>query len=406
MRRIYKKDIKKFYRKFSYPEAINDIPKASFLFVTRNRSPYVDIYKNPLAWSILSLVGNNKGMIDEIVVIDDNSSDYTFKTIVDIEKKLDCNIKYFKNIKRKGCSYSRQKAIWESSNDFIFMGDDDCLYAKDFVAGALVGYLDVMRVDKNIAVLNLPVYERDIRPVFSIPKNKIGKWNLNDAHFFHNFDKLPEEYLYNPKYTKHNILMPFSIDIIYGVNLSFKKYIIDSGGYDDLSMWDNDYSEHMELSSKLKKRGYTLYHLADPRIFSIHLKYGAQTSDNYDKKNQELKFEGLKYDLGGMIKLSNSIRVDTGARINDFDFHVNQIGSFFSFYLKISKKLGIKFAIKEYNNFVINDTIFSTTPLLKFKLLERRDIFKRAINMGAAITSKQTGKKYNDVIKKINKLCI
>lgn len=399
MKKIAKSEIKRYYNKFDYCGIKDDIPKASFLFVTRNRAPFVDIYKNPLTWSIISLINGKSAPIDEIIIVDDNSSDHTLETIEGIRKQTTINIIYLRNKERRGCSYSRQVAIKKSSNDFIFMGDDDCLYNENFVVGALISFLYVRQSNQKVAVLNLPVYERRTYPTNAISKEDIGRWDISESHFYHNFDKFPLEYLKKPKYSRNNVLMPFPVDIMYGVNLSCKKSILESGGYEDLSMWANDYSEHMELSYRLKKNGYSLYHQADPRFSSVHLKYGAKTSDVFDKRSSKIKYKGLKYNLGEMIEYSRINRKNSGARIIDCDFHINQIGSFFSFYLKVSKELSIKFAIKEYNNFVLKDQIFSTTPSMKFNIEERKDIFKKAVDMGVNISSKQTGKSFDDIKK-------
>ncbi len=398
--KIKKSEIARFYKKFSYDET-KDLPSASFLFVTRNRSPYADFNKNPLAWSILSLMNGNSSSINEIIVVDDDSTDYTFATIEKLRNHVTCPIKYFKNKKRKGCSYSRQVAIEKSSNEFIFMGDDDCLYNKDFVMGALASYLDIMDKDKSIAVLNLPVYERSTHPKDVEKKENIGKWGIEEVHFYHNFDKFPAEYINDPLYLHNGELAPFKIDIIYGVNLSYKKYILDVGGYDDLSMWDNDYSEHMELSYKLTKNNYSIYHQSDPRFSSIHLKYGAISKDKFDKRSSSVEFSGLKYNLGELVGYSQINKENTGARINNYDFYINQIGSFFSFYVKISRELGVKFALKEYDNFVLNNQVFSTTPSQIFGLIDREDIFKKAINKGIEISTKQKRENYRDVAKTI-----
>ncbi|MFW6025485.1 MAG: glycosyltransferase [Candidatus Woesearchaeota archaeon] len=401
MKKIYKNKIKNFYCKFEYSDIRKKIPNASFLFVTHNRCPFVDFNKNPLFWSLMTLINGYSESLNEIIIIDDASSDYTYKTVKAIKKETNYNIKYYKNNERKGCSYSRQVAIKESINNFVFMGDDDCLYRKEFVAGALVSYLDLIEFDSYIALLNLPVFERSTFPRYATDQGNIGKWNIEDTHFYHNFDKLPLQYLKNPTYTKDGVLSPFSIDIMYGVNLFYKRYVLNSGGYEDLSMWDNDYSEHMELAYKLNKNRYSLYHQPDPRFSAIHLKYGSKTVNTFDRRSSKNIFSGLKYNLGELIKYSQINRKSSGARINDYDFHINQIGSFFSFYVKISKELAVKFAVKEYNNFVLNNHIFSTTPSVKFSFAERKDIFRKAINIGVKVSSQQEGKCFEDVKKLI-----
>ena len=49
----------------------------------------------------------------------------------------------------------------------------------------------------------------------------------------------------------HIILKPFEIETFKGVTLNSKQSIIDVGNFLDLSIWQNDYSEHIEVSTRL-----------------------------------------------------------------------------------------------------------------------------------------------------------
>ena len=253
---------------------------------------------------------------------------------------------------------------------------------------------------KNLAVINLPAYERAILPTETEDAAKIGKVFLSKTFFLHNFDKFPFGYLKKPKYLDdfRTILWPLKVDTFSGVNLCDKNLILKSGNYLDLSMWKNGYSEHIELSRRLSLNNFSIYHQSDPKSGCVHLKYGANSRNQFDNRHKNYAFDGLKYKLGDLVSFAKKENFHTGARCNNNDFHFIEIGTLFSFYLKISKTLGIKFAKKEYMNFVEKGMIFSTTPsgIIKSQT-ERRKIWRKAIKGGCLATKKQTGQDYGDV---------
>lgn len=383
------------------------LPKASFLFVTYNRCPNSDFKKNPLVWAFQTLISNNKfNLLDDFVVVDDGSNDFTRQSVKWLKEKYGIGIRYFVNRVHKEFSFSRRRGIKYAKNNLVFMGDDDCLYSKNFILGSLITYYLLINQGRvnNLAVINLPVYERNLYPKESVAIKQIGKILLDKTFFYHNFDKIPTEYLKEPKFldSKNIILKPFKVDTFSGVNLCNKDLILEAGNYLDLSDWAGGYSEHIELSYILNKKNYAIYHQCDPKISCIHLKYGANSRDKFDEKYFDNEIEGLKLKFGQLINLSKIGNLNTGARRSDRNFHIVEIGTLFPFYLKISEKLGLKFALKEYINFVKKNIVFSTTPsnVIKSKRV-REEIWKEAIEKGCQISEKQTGKKYSIINKKI-----
>lgn len=274
--------------------------------------------------------------------------------------------------------------------------------------GAVITYqiLKKQKPKEKIAVINFPVYEKRFYPESTAKIKDIGKVILNKTFFYHEFDKFPEEYLKNPRYLdRYNlILQPFKVGTFKGVNLCNKKLILEAGNYPDLSMWSSSYSEHIELSHKLQKNGFSMYHQADPKISCLHLKYGNITRDKFDKRFYYNKVRGLKYNLGQMVDLSQRKNIDTGARLSDDLFHIIEIGSFFSFYLKISDKLGLKFAKDQYQRFVRQGKVFSTTPYSRIKdKKKRKEIFFTGIKKGIEATEAQTHRNYQELWFKIVK---
>lgn len=375
------------------------LPKASFLFVTYNRCPYQQFKRNPLVWAFQTLVNNSHQLISDFVIVDDASTDYTQVCIKWLRKTYNISITYVGNKVHKEYSYNRRKGIKYVKNRLVFMGDDDCLYSKYFIVGSLLTYqyLQQKHPKERIAVINLPVYEKQLYPTEVITKKKIGRVYWKKTFFYHEFDKFPVEFLKNPKYLDRNniLLKPFKVQTFKGVNLCDKELILQAGNYLDLSMWKFGYSEHIELSVKLNELNFKIYHQADPKVSCLHLKYGNKTRDVFNKLLGNTHISGLSYNLGQIIKFSEKRKVDTGSRIDDYNFHVIEIGTFLSLYLKLSYKLGIKFAKDQYKRFVIDGRVFSTTPSEIIKDQEVREkIFWEGIEKGIDATQTQTKEKY------------
>jgi len=407
--RITKKQLRGFidYQKFfRLGDEIERLPSASWIFVTHNRCPYSNSEKNPLVWAFQTLINNQLYLINDFIVIDDNSNDHTKASIKWLTGNYNIKIKYIRNKRRISCSASRNVGLKYTKNNLVFMGDDDCLYSEYFLVGSMLTYqmLKRRKPDEKIAVINLPVYEKRLSPEFTVKSEMMGKVMLDKTFFYHEFDKFPLEYLRTPHYLDKNktILQPLEVATFKGCNLCDKALLSKAGNYPDLEMWPSSYSEHIELSYKLQKKGFSIYHQPDPKFGCLHLKYGNLTRDKFDKKLFNKRLKGLKYSLGQMVLWAQRKRFDTGARLSDNSFYMTEVGSFFSFYLKISDRLGLKFARNQYKIFVEECQKFSTTPtnVIKNKK-DRRDIFFAGIKRGIEATEIQTGKDYKRIFKQI-----
>jgi len=98
-------------------------------------------------------------------------------------------------------------------------------------------------------------------------------------------------------------------------------------------------------------------------------------------------------------------RAKASLRASEEIFHLVEIGSFFSFYLKISPELALRFAEKEYDVFVKENKVFSTTPEIKIPSRNaRHNLFVEALQIGLKASRQQTGKSYLSVEQKLRSL--
>ncbi len=343
-------------------------------------------------------------MVDEIVITDDCSTDHTYESVLWVQEKTSVPIKYYKNKTHKEASYSRMMSLHKASNDLAFTGDDDCLFDEYFLLGAMATYLKLIQKDTKTALINFNVFDKATYPMKSIPIKKIGYTDFKNIKFGQNFHFFPEEYLNKPEYIDADtkLLKPIKVKLFRGVNLCNRHHIIDVGNYTDLSMWKYGYSEHLELSKKITDNGYSIYHQPDPRIYTIHLNYGGKSHDVHDKRCFNKNIKGTPYKLKYFVKQAEKERSSSGTRSNATDFHYVEIGTLFSFYLKISKKLGLKFALNEHDYFVTKEHVFSLTPKDFIQDKEKRfAIWRNAIAESIKITEKQTGKKYGNLFSDI-----
>lgn len=381
------------------------LPKCSFVFVTYNRCPHADHLLNPLTWAVQSLMANKGYEPDEIVIVDDCSNDHTAANADKLAAHYPGRIVYHRNSKHQDLSASRNTGMMLSRNQLIIMGDDDCLYSEYFLLGSILTYCLLRKTVSQLALINLNVYEKSTYPAIMKPLSEIGKTDFSRMQFSHHFNAFPQEYLEGDHWLdkRLNLLQPFPIGICKGVNLSDKELIFKAGGYPDLSMWKFGYSEHLELSARLQECGYSMFHQPDPKIFAIHLHYGATPSRPYDKRCLRKMVSGPDKPLSTLVAFAEKKRYDTGVRCSTHDFHLTEIGTLFSFYLKISAALGVAFALREYEQFVLQNRTLSTAIKEKIDNIDtRRALWHHALVSGLTATAMQTGKDYGQILSQIS----
>ncbi len=382
----------------------------SIIFVTYNRCPNKDFMLNPLTWAFLTLINGSYSQTIEFLVVVDGSTDYTLENLDWLRSKYKLNIKVISRNFRKGCSFSRREGIDAISNNIFFLVDDDCLYKKDFILGGLIAYIELQSRDENLACINLPMIE-DYQVDFVRDEHieKIGRTDFKNAWFYHNFDCYPTEYRTTQNIyfddTK-TILKPFQVDTFKVPTINNRDAILKSGNFLDLSVWANDYSEHLELAHNVINHGYTIYHLPDARIACTHLKYGS-SKDRLDPSLKNIKYQSIPYSLEEIRVMSNQAFSQTGCRVDNETFLKVKIGSFLSFYLKANLDYAMTFALMEYKNYVEDKNSFTGDAELENRTKDQRyALWDSSIKRGLEITEQQMSQKldsfYDKLISSIN----
>lgn len=364
----------------------------SVVVTTFNRCPAENPILNPLIWCLQTLSEEAHGIIDEFIIIDDASSDYTKESVGWFKSNYDFRVKYMRQDERKGCSYSRNKGLAKAANNIVFFTDDDCLFKPGALAGSVLSFMEVGAHQGPVAILNLPVYDRDTIPLRYESINRIGKRDFDNCWFYHNFDTFPKEYGSFRSLTNGELTPSFEVQTFKGVTLASKEAILDVGGFLDLSMWETDYSEHIELSYELSKSGYKMFHLPDPRVGVLHLQFGSPTAKTTQIDiDQCREFQGLSISMQEVFTISGLEYDSTGCRVSDEVFHENEIGTFFAFYLKLSEEHAIRFALKEHKNFVIDMKTFTNLTNKIPRKDYRQEIWEKALWRGLSYARNQNG---------------
>ncbi len=298
------------------------------LFVTRDRCPSADPHENPLAWALQSLIGSTGAeAISQWVIIDDGSTDFTTDTVRWIQDKYNVSIDLHSFSGRKGCSYRRAQGIEKLQTDLILMADDDCLFPLTFLSRVLAGWKRAAQDQSNLSVLALPIFEMRTSWLSSILANRIGKTDFDHGWFYHHFDQRPVDEDGTPMST------PFEIDTFSGVILARRSALLQAGNFPDLSCWDTDYSEHLEMAERLRRAGWSFAFLPDEDAGATHLQWGTSRQHLVPAKETDIIFPQCAWTIQQMAQRS-AAAAGGGCRVGEEDFLYNRIGSFLSFYLR------------------------------------------------------------------------
>ena len=361
------------------------LPKITAVVPTYNRSPHTAKEDaNPLGWCLESLLAQKGDVLDEIIVMDDASTDFTEEVVEDFQGKSNIDIRYFKNKKNLGSSKNKNRAARESKNNSLIFLDDDCIFSNYFIFGA--GFT-MDKLPENAAALHMPVYHRKISPGV-IDASEIGKLDLAKGVMTGNHGAIPKHYFEDLEShfldSDMSILNPIEIANLAGIFLTKKDLFEKIGNYPEFLNWKNGYREEAHVSINFKENGYGLYLTPDPKFHSIHLKYGSKG----EEKAEELRLMPPK--LKRLIDYSSVERDNTGNRVDSEEW-------FFSRIISTYVTLGIRNREAAKNYLVATEDEFVNKNELAVSgfgkkiedLGQRKRIFDRAVTEGNKLLEKR-----------------
>lgn len=361
------------------------LPKISAIIPTYNRSPHTAKEDaNPLGWCLESLINQEKGNLDEIIVIDDNSTDHTLEIVNYFANQTNIPIKYLKNKKQLGSSISRNNGVNMSRNNLVFFMDDDCIASKYMLFGA---NYTLSNLNEDTSIVQLPVYHRKIIPEIDTIEN-IGILDFESGDLKGNWNKFPKEYLENDKEiysdSKLGIMKPFEVDHTCGVFLMKKQDYQDINGFPEFFTWNNGYREETHLALKLRKKGKKMFFIPDPKFYCVHLRYGARSPDPITKIDNEPK-------LNKRISMSNTSFEESGNRVVPKEWFNDYILATHFTLSCMNSQAAENFRKRMWNEFVIHNKLSVSGVNQKLNASKQRErIFNSAMNESRTLLNKHS----------------
>lgn len=335
----------------------------SAIVPTYNRCPFDPADRmadNPLYWAVTSLRGQAGGVLAEIVVADDGSSDYTPAVLDQLAASgHPIPVRQVRCPDHPGAWRARNAGAAAARSGLLYFADDDCVFPPHAVAGAACALVLLRASDPAAAAVNTPFYYRALHPRAVLPASRIGALDVEAAVFSTGFHAMPSGYLDGPPpvLAPAQLLRPLRVQLIGGTALIDAAALRAAGGFTDLSGWATGYSDHLHLSADLAAAGAHLYHCPDPRLGAAHLKFGAAGAYPLDDGDLDTAAGGLGRPFRDLVALSAAPRVGSGHRVGDGEFFREQIGSFFAFFAARSLAGGRAWAVRSWREFAVGGQV-------------------------------------------------
>jgi hypothetical protein len=335
----------------------------SAIIPTYNRCPFDPadrLADNPLFWAVTTLRGQAGGVLAEIVVADDGSTDHTPAVL---DQLAACAhpvpVRQVRYPDHRGAWRARNAAAAAARYGLLYFADDDCVFPPHAVAGAACALALLREDDPAAAAVNTPFYYRALRPRAVLPASRIGALDVEAATFSTGFHAMPSGYLGGrpPVLGPAGLLSPLRVQLVGGNALIDAAALRSAGGFADLSAWATGYSDHLHLSADLAAAGAHLYHCPDPRLGAAHLKFGAAGAYPLDHGDLHAAIRALGRPFGDLVALSAVPRAGSGHRVADGEFFREQIGSFFAFFATRSLAGGRAWAVRAWEEFAVGGQV-------------------------------------------------
>jgi len=366
----------------------------SAIIPTYNRCPFDPADRmtdNPLYWAVTTLLAQAGSVLSEIIVIDDGSGDHT-PAVLD---RLTTDghpvpVRRLRLPAHQGAWRARNAGASAARNGLLYFADDDCVFPRHAVAGAVSALALLQARDPSAAAVNTPCYYRALRPRAVLPASRIGKLNIETASFSTGFHAMPSEYLVGrpPVLGASGLLMPLRVGLIGGTALIDAAALRAAGGFADLSAWATGYSDHLHLSADLAAAGARLYHCPDPRLGASHLKFGAVAAYPLDRGDLDAEVTALGRSFGDLVALSAMPRAGSGHRVADDAFFREQVGSFFAFFGARSAAGGKAWAIRSWQEFAVAGQIPTLAVTGVPDRATRATAWREGLAAGAAVLTR------------------
>lgn len=330
----------------------------SIIIPTFNRCPYTikEYYLNPLTWCLLSIINGNQKYLDKIIIVDDNSSDYTEEVVNKIKNQSpQVEIEYIRLKEKYNVGIVRNIGLRYVTSEYVFFMDDDCILLKDTLSKAVKLY-NYLEQRENIGALHFPVFLRNNFFDGEISEQLIGKIYPEKGEIYTNFRMNPIEKLEKIQVDDSIFLKkPIKIDFFHEVfMIKTKKIKKVYGFYENINL-NVILSEGLFLTQKLKKYCFQHFQVTDSQLAVIHFRFGSNMDVNYKKMYSKIYLvEGINLSLREMVEYSNIERYNTGGRGNIETIIKESISSRYALFLHLNKRGAYLWKEKTYQALINN----------------------------------------------------
>jgi len=393
VRETFEEEVKKPYYNVFYLDNFK-LPyeklDVSIVIPTYNRCPYkpgtLKEDQNPLVWSLKTAL-LQRPRIKEIIVVDDQSQDYTpqvVKSFIENNQNTSIHIKYVRVPERKGISFVRNYGTRFATGKYIFFSDDDSFIAPYSAFGGVYTLERLEQRGLKIGAINLPTYGRESRPTKFLPQKEIGVIDFVHGIQKANKDAFIEEYIGdNPRKfldAELQILNPIPILNLNTYAIVPKKVFEEVGGFPEHIL---KRMEDREFGCRITENGYQIFYQSDPKFHCVHGSYGLNSNRNFIGEDWFKKLD-KSISIKKAMEICDSPKENTGARINSNSFLYDYILAFFCLIYERNKKGAINWINRVYDEFVKQGqtALFGNPKIPVPGELERRQMWISAINQG------------------------
>ncbi|MDP1728752.1 MAG: glycosyltransferase [archaeon] len=406
---LFEEEIKKPYYRVDYLDNFrlpHERLDVSAIIPTYNRSPYrpgsLRAELNPLAWAIKSML-LQKPSINEIIVFDDASEDYTEEVVKSFmseaqEKKI--KLVYKKSLKHVGYGRAINFAVTLANSKYLFFIDDDSIVAPYASFGGVYTFEWLVSEGVNVGIINLPPYLRSALPENFVSKKEISQIDFFKGIYLSNKASFPLEYIRDEDkfiHDEYHILKPFPIQNSGGYTLCSKKVFVEIGGF-PTTIYERFVER--EFGCMAIDNGYSVYFQPDLKFHCVHGSYGLHNNRNFSGDDWFRRIGG-QISLKKAMEICNEKRENTGCRINQKEFLYHSMAAIFSILYPRNNRGAIRWMRKVYDEFVLNgdSKILNTRLLDNLNQKERKQIWDTALKESLGFIKKKETLKLNRINK-------